>query len=281
MQMRAWVAGVATLFLAVHAFGQAREDDGRSLMATAETSYRRGLADEIWEATMRIDPIDARTQGIVAGGRAYTIRQTMRYGPTSAEDKVLLLYTSPERDAGTWFLSVGHADGPDEQHFKQKDARRARRVDVTELDDLFFRTTFSHRDLKPEELDAYDYHVVRTEVLDGRPCTVVEALPRVAPTTKGYGRREIWVHEIAEGVLVYLEIRYYDVRGTFWKVQRNSGFTAVDPEHHAGIFRPASTTMEDRKINHRTTLEYNAAARRLNPGVEEATFDPRKLAEQR
>lgn len=263
-------------------FGQTGggDDTGRPFIEAAERSYRAGLVDEQEESTLRFVSFD-REEHPVGKVSEYTMQRWIKYGMTSAEDRTRIWFTAPARDAGTWFLSLGHAEGEDEQHFKPAAARRARLVRSSESYDRFFGTDFFNRDLRPEKLAEHRYTVRRAETFDGHACTVVEARPTGAPGATEYLRRELWLEQKGDGIFVYLQIVFYDARDTVWKVQRNNDFGAVDPQHFPGVYRPRETTIEDRKILHQTTLSFDPVSRHFNTSIPDAAFDPRKLEQTR
>ncbi len=58
-------------------------------------------------------------------------------------------------------------------------------------------TDLAFEDLRPEDLDAHTYNVLREEDLGGQKCWVIEALPSTdkEKLESGYGKRVFWVRK--------------------------------------------------------------------------------------
>jgi outer membrane lipoprotein-sorting protein len=122
--------------------------------------------------------------------------------------------------------------------------KRIRRIPTSSQDDSFFGTDFSYDDFAgPPSLDDYSFKILREEVVDGKPCYVVEVTPKIH---RKYTRYIAWV---AKDLWIHLKIEYYQDKelyrtGVFQDVKVVSGIPTAFAAH-----------MENKKTNHRTEMK--------------------------
>jgi len=118
--------------------------------------------------------------------------------------KVLVVFQTPPdlKDVGFLIHARTFSDRDLWAYFPE--FKRVRRIPTTSQDDAFFGTDFSYDDFGgPPNLDDYGFTIQGEEVLDGKPCYVVEVMPKIH---RKYTRFVAWV---AKDLWVHLKIAYY------------------------------------------------------------------------
>ncbi|MDH4162591.1 MAG: outer membrane lipoprotein-sorting protein [Nitrospirota bacterium] len=142
--------------------------------------------------------------------------------------------------------------------------KRVRRIANTSQDDSFFGSDLSYDDFTgPANLDDFKFSLEREEVVDGKPCYVVEVTPK---TRRKYTRYLAWV---AKDLWVQVKIEYYQDRDIY----RSGTFKNVRLIN--GIPTPFRSEMENRKTNHRTELTIDNI--RYNTQFSDDLFTQRSL----
>jgi len=149
--------------------------------------------------------------------------------PPDLKDVGFLIHarTFAERDLWAWFPEF----------------KRVRRIPSSSQDDSFFGSDFSYDDFGgPPNLDDYGFNILKEEQIDGRPCYVVEVMPKVR---RKYTRYIAWV---AKDLWVHLKIEYYRDK----EISRSGVFREIKIVD--GIPTSFRIDMENRKSGHRTEL---------------------------
>ena len=112
--------------------------------------------------------------------------------------KVLLKFLSPADIRNTGLLTweqPGEQD--DDQWIYLPATRAAKRIASSSKKNAFMGTDLAYEDLRPENLEAHAYTVVREEDLGGQKCWVIEAVPSTdkEKVESGYGKRVFWVRK--------------------------------------------------------------------------------------
>jgi len=160
--------------------------------------------------------------------------------------KVLVLFNTPPdlKDVGFLVHARTFADRDLWAYFPE--FKKIRRIPTSSQDDSFFGTDFSYDDFGgPANLDDYSFKILKEEVLDGKPCFVVEVTPKIH---RKFTRYVSWV---AKDLWIHLKIEYYQEK----ELYREGEFTEVRmvddiPTAFKGL-------MANRKTGHKTefTLE--------------------------
>jgi outer membrane lipoprotein-sorting protein len=118
-----------------------------------------------------------------------------------------------------------------------------RRIATSSQDDSFFGSDLSYDDFGgPPNLDDYKFSIETEEVIDGKPCYVIEVTPKIR---RKYTKYVAWV---AKDLWIHLKIEYYQDKDVY----RSGTFT--DVRTIDGIPTPHRTEMVNLKTNHRTEL---------------------------
>jgi hypothetical protein len=244
--VRAWIAGLALVGLALPAAGEPEPwPEG------VEVARRINARDEGRSVSWRV-----RFELVDRRGERRT-RETRVFRKTSADAKRrVLFFLAPENLRDTAFLTVDFAEPgrEDDQWLYLPAARKVRRISATDRGEAFLGTDLSYEDVKLETrvgLDDYRWKTLGEETVDGHRCLVVEALPVDEKTARelGYGRvvlrvdAQIWMVRSAE---------YFDPGLRLLKTAQLSDIRTVD-----GIWTPHRVEMANAITGHRTILGFH------------------------
>ena len=134
------------------------------------------------------------------------------------EDKrMVIFFEAPKNIKGTAFLTYDYAgtSREDDQWLYLPALHKVRRISASDRGDYFLGTDFTFEDVKKAgkvEIDDYTFDRAGEEVVDGRRCHVVDAVPvseKVAGEL-GYGRVRLWVDA---QIWMARKTEMWDVRG--------------------------------------------------------------------
>ncbi len=180
------------------------------------------------------------------GGRR--TRSLTQYGKKADPEayKTLVVFNSPPDLKNVGFLIHAHTFSERDLWAYFPEYKRVRRIANSSQDDSFFGSDLSYDDFGgPPNLDDYKFNILKEEVIDDKPCYVVEVTPKVH---RKYTKYIAWV---AKDLWIHLKIEYYQDNdiyraGTFKDVR------TID-----GLPTPFRTEMENKKTNHRTEFTIN------------------------
>lgn len=216
------------------------------LLSPALAQTGRTVYEKVHE--VRLQTLDRKTEATMdlhdkAGGKR--TRKLTEYSMNAAPEayKVLVVFRSPPDLRNVGFLIHAHT-------FAERDLwayfpayKRVRRIPTNAQDDSFFGSDFSYDDFSgPSNLDDYSFRILGDEIVDGRPCHVVEVTPKIR---RKYSRYVAWV---AKDLWVHTKVEYYMDK----ELYRSGTFT--DIRTIDGIPTPFKLSMENRKTGHRTEL---------------------------
>jgi outer membrane lipoprotein-sorting protein len=212
----------------------------------ADAMSGRDVYEKVHEVRSRA--LDRKTEATMIlfdkGGGKRT-RSLTEYSKKATPDayKVLVVFNSPPDLKNVGFLIHAHTFSDRDLWAYFPEYKRVRRIATSSQDDSFFGSDFSYDDFGgPPNLDDYKFSIEREEVIDGKPCYVVEVTPKIH---RKYTKYLAWV---AKDLWIHLKIEYYQDKdiyraGVFQDVR------IID-----GIPTPFKIDMENKKTNHRTEL---------------------------
>jgi hypothetical protein len=215
-------------------------------MHPAQAMSGREVYERVHELRKRA--LDRKTEATMllfdkgGGKRTRTLLEYSKKADAEAY-KVLVVFNSPPdlKDVGFLVHARTFADRDLWAYFPEY--KRIRRIPSSSQDDSFFGSDFSYDDFGgPPNLDDYGFRILREEVLDGKPCFVVEVTPKIR---RKYTRYVAWV---AKELWIHLKIEYYQEDELY------RGGTFTDVRIIDEIPTPFQMLMENRKTGHRTEL---------------------------
>jgi hypothetical protein len=179
--------------------------------------------------------------------------------------KTVVRYTHPF-DLRSGYLVINNTARSDDQFVYLASRRRVRRVNLR--GEPVMGSDFSFEDVIPREIEDADYRRLPDESHDGRPCHVVEVLPRPGSDSE-YARLRSWIDRER---FVVLRTVYWDGNGVQSKelVSPTARVRELD-----GVWLPMHTAM--RNLSSQSWTELHIEEIEPNPPIDDGEFDPRRL----
>lgn len=142
---------------------------------------------EVYEKVheVRSRALDRKTEAVMVlfdkGGGKRT-RTLTEYGKKADPEayKVLVVFKSPPDLKNVGFLIHAHTFSDRRLWAYFPEYKRIRRIPNSSQDDSFFGSDFSYDDFGgPPNLDDYKFSIEKEDVVDGKPCYVVEVTPKI------------------------------------------------------------------------------------------------------
>jgi len=212
---------LAVLVLALAAAAPAAALTGREVIDGAQE--KNGFStwhDRVLDTTM-----ESYTTSLERTREATVTEQTAPRG----EHRTFMEFTAPADVNGTLFLHLSPRGEKDQQWVWTPIARKARRLADAQRDENFFGTDLSYRDLEliVRIQQWNDQESTATlepeETLDGKPCHVVNLVPK-SQEEFPYSRYRLWFGT-ADALLWQVEV--YDADGKLFKRMRLSGYERI------------------------------------------------------
>jgi hypothetical protein len=241
---RGWVGNLAVLSIAAALAAPAAAQTGLEIMK--ESARRNQTKSE--ESRVKVTLIDP------SGKEKEREIQVLSVRDQAGLAKVLIKFLSPADIRNTGLLTWEQAgDKDDDQWLYLPATKKATRIASSSKKGSFMQTDLAFEDLRPEDLDAHTYNLVREEELGGQKCWVIEALPSTdkEKVESGYAKRVFWVRK---DIYVTVQTEYYNKSGKLFKRGTVSELTNVGGD----VWRVKSVRVEtlDRKsATVMTTLE--------------------------
>jgi len=162
-------------------------------------------------------------------------------------DKTLIVFDSPKDIKGTAFLSFTHALKSDEQWIFLPALKRVKRISSSNKSGPFLGSEFAYEDISSQEVAKYKYKYLKDEVIDGRSCFVVEAIPQYKKS--GYTRLINWVDKERYQPL---KTEFYDRKNSLLKTLVYSNYK----QYLNKFWRVGRMDMENHITGKSTSLEF-------------------------
>jgi len=190
---------------------------------------------------------------------------------TTGNEKSLIRFHSPADVKGTGLLTIENSARDDDQWFYLPAMKKVRRISTSSKSDNFVGSDFTYEDLKSEELEKYNYELVKDEILEDHSCYVIEAVPATPNEKKqsGYSKREIWIDKTN---FVIIQAKFYDKKGQLFKVFKASDIREIEGTNK---WRAHQMIMENLITDHKTVLIFNNIL--INKGISDNNFTQRYL----
>jgi len=157
--------------------------------------------------------------------------------------KALAVFNSPPDLKNVGFLVHARTFSDRELWAYFPEYKRVRRIANNSQDDSFFGSDLSYDDFTgPPNLDDFKFSILKEEDVDGKPCYVVEVMPK---TRRKYTKYIAWV---AKDLWIQLKIDYYQDKDIY----RSGAFKDVRIIDQ--IPTPFHSEMDNKKTGHRTEL---------------------------
>jgi outer membrane lipoprotein-sorting protein len=183
---------------------------------------------------------------------------------SDGRQKYFLLFHSPADVRGTAFL-VWKEPGRDADRWLFVPALNlVQRIAARDAESSFVGSDFSYDDISGRPLTADTRQLLREESLDGKPCYVVESVPK---GRAGFTRKLAWIDRTT---FLPLKEEYYDAQKQLSRV-----FTADEMRNVDGVPTVVRRTMKNVKSGHHTEVVFREV--RYNVGLTDEVFTERSL----
>ena len=209
---------------------------------------------------------------LTSKGGATKERKLIRYllSGSGDLDKILVRFTAPRDVENTALLTWEGKDGADDQWLYLPTVKKPKRIAASGKKNRFMGTDFAYEDLRPENVAANRYEMVKSEAVDGVECFVIDATPATErqAADSGYSRRRIWVRK---DTLVTVKREYYDKQAKLEKVETHRKLVNL-----AGpAWRADEIEMQDVVNGTRTLIVVESRA--VNRGLKDDFFTETEL----
>ena len=255
---RAGLICLVTLFLLVSLPIFGAGPSGRQIMEEQEKRHK--LRSQYTEELMIL--VDSK------GNREQ--RKLRRYGKEMGDKlrRGLLVFDAPAGIKGTALLTWEQDKRDNDQWLFLPAQRRMQRIAKGSKKAYFMGTDFTYEDLEPEDIDNFNYKVLKEERVDGKACWVIESVPANADTKKnsGYSKRMLWVRK---DNYYTVKIQFFDRRNKLIKTQTNSSLVQVK----GTAWRADKSLMDNHKSRHKTLV--GIKSRRIDVKIDDSMFTER------
>ncbi len=205
---------------------------------------------EVYEKVheVRSKALDRKTEATMVlfdkggGKRTRTLTEYSKRADPEAY-KVLVVFKSPPDLRNVGFLIHAHTFANRDLWAYFPEYKRIRRIPTGSQDDSFFGSDFSYDDFGgPPNLDDYTFSILKEDIVDNKPCYVVEVTPKIR---RKYTRYIAWV---AKDLWIHLKIDYYQEK-ELYRTGLFANIRIID-----NIPTPFTLDMENKKTGHRTLL---------------------------
>jgi len=201
-------------------------------------------------------------------------RQVRRHAKEMEKDlhRYLVVFLSPGDVKGTALLTWEQKGRENDQWLYLPAQKKMQRIAKGSKKNYFMGTDFTYEDMEPEDIDNFNYTVLRTEQVnhDGKDheCYVVQAVPANEEKAResGYSKRIMWIEKKN---LITLKGEFYDRRERLQKTQTNHEMENIE----GTVWRPKKTLMTHHEKNHKTLT--GVTARKINTAIDDSVFTER------
>lgn len=165
------------------------------------------------------------------------------------QHKAIVTFLAPADIKGTALLTWEQKDREDDQWLYMPNLGKMQRIAKGSKKNYFMGTDFTYEDMSSEDINNFDYKILREENKGGKDCWVIEATP-VANYSKdtAYSKRILWV---SKDIYVNVQVEFYDRKGDLIKTQTSSDFKNIG----GTAWRAEKTMMDNFKEKHKTLIK--------------------------
>lgn len=221
------------------------ELSGRDIM---EKNFYAGKVPHLLnESTMTL--INEKGQQRVRKMRSASVLQA-----NGIDTRLLIRFLFPGDVQGTGYLQIQHHEGDDDMWIYLPALKKVRRLVANNKKDSFVGSDFSYGDILLPVVDTYRHQLLRSEMVDGEECYVVESTPANEQIKKDFGYSK-WMAWVRKSNFMEKKAEYYDASGRLLKTQMVPAVKEVDPNAHK--WWALRREVINHQTGHRTTLVFD------------------------
>lgn len=204
------------------------------------------------------------------------IRNIREYSMDFSEDhsRFLIVFDSPQSVRGTALLTWWNRYAESDQWMYLPAQRRMQRIAEGSKKGYFMGSDFTFEDMQPENLDNFQYKILKETTFSEMPCWVIEVIPVSDEIKKasGYSRRILY---ILKDFFFTVKIEFYDKWDVLIKTQQNGLLKKIDDTR----LRSNKIIMVNHKTNHKTIIE--TLEREIDKEMDQQVFTERYITSGR
>lgn len=262
MKKKWWILGLIGLWIIIPLIAEAEEMTGRQVMTKQKELHK--VQTEIGNEIMLL----------VDEGGSKEKRIVKRYAKEVGDDvhRYLVVFLDPADIRGTALLTWEQKERENDQWLYLPAQKKMQRIAKGSKKNYFMGTDFTYEDMEPEDVDNFDYTILRSETLEHdngtNECYVIEAVPanKEKKRESGYSKRIMWIDKQN---LFTLKVEFYDRRERLQKVQTNHALENIS----GTVWRAKKTLMNHLERNHKTLT--GITSRQINTPVNDSVFTER------
>jgi len=178
-------------------------------------------------------------------------------------DQSLLIMRTPLAVRGTALLSHAYRDRDDDQWIYLPAVSRVKKIASRNKSGPFLGSTFAYEDLLSQEIEKFDYRLLREDEFGGRQHWVIERVPR--DKHSGYSKQEAWYDQKRFTVT---RIVYFDKQGVLLKTLETDDWQYL----YDRFWKPHSMIMENHQTGKTTSLVWSSYQLLTNDYVSNRDF---------
>jgi len=262
MKKKWWIISLIGLWVIMPLIAQAEEMTGRQVMEKQKEQHT--VQTEIGnEIMLLVDEEGSKEKRIVK-----------RYAKEIGDDvhRYLVVFLDPADIRGTALLTWEQKERDNDQWLYLPAQKKMQRIAKGSKKNYFMGTDFTYEDMEPEDIDNFDYTILRSEKLDNKngsnDCYVIEAVPanKEKKRESGYSKRIMWIDKQN---LFTLKVEFYDRRERLQKIQTNHVLENIS----GTVWRAKKTLMNHLSRKHKTLT--GITSRKINTPVKDSVFTER------
>lgn len=241
---------VSTIFSVTSIYAQTGKE-------IAEKVYNR-KAPMDGESDMTMSLIDSKNKK-----RERFLHQFFKdYGDT---EKKVMFFKSPADVKNTSFMNWSYdAQEDDDQWLYLPALKKVKRISSSSKDNAFMGSDFTYEDMENRSPERDNHKLLKTEILNGETCYVVEFTPK---KEEQYSKRKAW---IIKDKWIPSKVEFYDEDEALLKV-----LTITDHKQIKGYWIVISQEMKNVQKDHRTIIDLTNM--KIDLGLDESKFSQRAM----
>lgn len=188
----------------------------------------------------------------VSGGERIRELTMLRVNMPGGDQKYFMYFHAPGDVRRMAFLVNKYAARESDRWLFIPALNLVQRIAAKDSQSSFVGSDFSYEDVSGRNADADAHKLLREEDLGGKPCYVVESLPKGSAS---YKRKVSWIDKTS---FLPLREEYYDVQNQLFRE-----FSAEEIKEIDGVPTAMKRSMKNVKSGHRTVVEFSGAGYRL------------------
>ena len=247
-----YLVGGAILLVGLRAARAGEAPDPASIVKKSLDSLYYGGTDMVAQVTMSLFDSSGKA-------RIRTMSMLRKNVNARGEQNYFIYFHSPPDVGGMAFLIHKFPDKDDDRWMFIPAVRMVKRVAASDKRSSFVGSDFTYDDVSGRDALDEKSTLVRSEVLNGRPCYVLESVPR---ERSSFAKRVSWIDKER---FLPLKEQFISDKGEHIRT-----FSADEVKESGGVWTISKRTMSDSRSGRRTEVLFRDV--RYNVGLSDEVF---------